>query len=350
MIRAALLLLLVAAPLAAQARVGDLVTRAGEVPVRLVGYGIVTGLDGTGDRSFGNRTGAVHTVQSVVNLLRRFNIEVPPEQMRLRNVAVVLVTAEVSPWLRPGGRFEIQVASIGDATSLRGGILWMTPLQTGPNEAPLATAQGSLPTAGSDQPTRGRYTMAQRSGTSARIAEGGILEVGLPAPVQVAGAAPILALRTPDLATASRIAEAINAAHGAGSAAVTDPGAVTLKVPASATDNPAVFLAAVDTLPVTTPRTAKIIIDARTGAVSAGGDMTLGPGLVSLPGITVSIGGDSTATTGTRPDGLVSLAKGATVQELAAGLRALSATPADVAAVFEALRSSGVVTAQVVVR
>ena len=93
--RRLLALLLLAAPMAlhAQVRVGDLTTRTGEVPVRLVGYGLVVGLDGSGDRSFGSLSGSVQTVRSVVNLLRRFNIEVPPERLRLRNVAAVLVTA-----------------------------------------------------------------------------------------------------------------------------------------------------------------------------------------------------------------------------------------------------------------
>ena len=105
--RYALAAALLLAPLAlgAQVRVGDLTTRTGEVPVRIVGYGLVVGLDGSGDRSFGTSSGSVQTVRSVVNLLRRFNIEVPPERLRLRNVAAVLVTAEISPFLRPGGRF-----------------------------------------------------------------------------------------------------------------------------------------------------------------------------------------------------------------------------------------------------
>src|SRR5690606_16266684 len=97
-----LALLALATPsLAAQARIGDLTYREGEVPVRLVGYGLVVGLDGTGDRSFGSNVGAVHTVRSVTNLLRRFNVEIPAERLRLRNVAAVVVTAELSPHTRP---------------------------------------------------------------------------------------------------------------------------------------------------------------------------------------------------------------------------------------------------------
>jgi flagellar P-ring protein precursor FlgI len=96
-------------------------------PLRLMGYGLVVGLDGTGDKSASGKSGGM-TVNSVVNLLKRFNIELPVEALKTKNVAAVLVTAEVSPYLRAGGRFEVEVSSAGDARSLRGGTLWMTPL------------------------------------------------------------------------------------------------------------------------------------------------------------------------------------------------------------------------------
>ena len=166
----ALLVLASALPLAAQSRVGDLTFREGEIPVRLVGYGLVVGLDGTGDRSFGSNVGAVHTVRSVTNLLRRFNVEIPADRLRLRNVAAVLVTAEVPAYLRPGARFEVQVASVGDATSLKGGVLWMTPLLSGPDAPPIATAQGALPVATGEARTR----YGSRGAASGRIAAGGI--------------------------------------------------------------------------------------------------------------------------------------------------------------------------------
>ena len=133
-------------------RVADLTTRAGEIPRRLVGYGLVVGLEGTGDRSFGGFAGETPTVRSIVNLLKRFNVVVPPEAMISRNVAAVLVTAEASPFLRAGGRFEVQVSSLGDATSLRGGVLWITPLVGDPNQPPVATAQGPLLVTGRRRP------------------------------------------------------------------------------------------------------------------------------------------------------------------------------------------------------
>ncbi len=129
-IASACLLAFALAPVPSQGQtvqIRDLVRMDYDVPSRLVGYGIVVGLDGTGDRSV-SQLGGGQTVRSIANLLRMLDITIPPEALRTRNAAAVLVTAEISPYLRPGGRFQVQVASLGDATSLRGGVLWMTPL------------------------------------------------------------------------------------------------------------------------------------------------------------------------------------------------------------------------------
>ena len=165
-----LVLLLPGRAHAQEIRISDLTIQESSVPVRLMGYGLVVGLDGTGDRPAGGESGG-QTVQSVANLLRRFDVDVPNEVLRTRNVAAVLVTAEVSPYLRAGGRFEVHVSSLGDARSVRGGVLWMTPLMTDVGGEPVATAQGSLLV--SDGGTaRGSYTIE----TTARIPSGGLLE------------------------------------------------------------------------------------------------------------------------------------------------------------------------------
>jgi flagellar P-ring protein precursor FlgI len=321
------------------ARIGDLTVHHGDVPRRLVGYGLVVGLDGTGDRSFGGLHDATPTVRSVVNLLRRFSIEVPPERLRLRNVAAVLVTAEVSPYLRAGGRFEVQVSALGDATSLRGGVLWITPLVTDPNQPPAATAQGPLYTAAEDP---GRLLSARRA-NSGRIAQGGVLEVDPPA----IAAEPRLLLRSPDLAAADRIAGAINAAFGPGTAKVEDPGAVSL-VPKDGAQNLNGFLAAVDTLAVVTREPARIVINGREGTLVAGGDVRVGAAVVSHRGITLQIGGTPDA--GARVNGLVRLEPQASVEDVAAGLHAAGAKPEEIAAIFEALQAAGALSAQVVIR
>ncbi|HEY0970384.1 MAG TPA: flagellar basal body P-ring protein FlgI [Gemmatimonadales bacterium] len=345
---ALLILLALAIPTgaAAQSRIKDLVIADATVPVRLVGYGLVTGLDGTGDLSIGGRSGG-QTVQSVVNLLRRFDIEVPPAMLRTRNVAAVLVTAEVSPFLRPGGRFEVQVSSLGDARSLRGGVLWMTPLQPDVGADPVATAQGPVLLSDGDDDRNGRLVA-----TAARIPQGGLLEQALPRPAVVASNT--LLLREPDLATATRIAAAIDGAFGAGVARVDDPGAVTLALPANAEGGPAVALARIGELMVTPDRAARIVVDVRDGTVVAGGDMTVGPAVVSHAGITLTIvpanGGMATEADPRDLRGEVRVPAGASVQQVAAALHAAQSTPREIAAIFASLREVGALSAEVVVR
>jgi flagellar P-ring protein precursor FlgI len=319
-------------------RIADLTVHDGDVPRRLVGYGLVVGLDGSGDRAFGGRTSATPTVRSVINLLRRFNIEIPPDRLRLRNVAAVLVTAEVSPYLRAGGRFEVQVSALGDASSLKGGVLWTTPLVTDPNEPPVATAQGPLYV---ETTETGRSLLARR-GNAGRIPQGGIVEVEPPAVI----AGTRLLLRRPDLTTATRIAQAIHAAFGDSAAWVQDPGVVGLR-PDSGLANAAVFLAAVDSLVVVAHAPARIVIDSRAGTVVAGGDIRVGPAVVSHNGVTLEVG---RAAAGTPEPGTVRVASHVSVQDVAAGLHAAGLGPGDIVAVFEALLAAGALAAEVVIR
>lgn len=327
----------------AQASIADLTVQQGAVPRRLVGYGLVVGLDGTGDRSFGSNYGAVHTVQSVVNLLRRFNVEVPADHLRLRTVAAVLVTAEVSPFLRAGGRFEVQVGALGDAASLRGGVLWMTPLVEDPNSAPVATAQGPLVVA-DEAKAVGSYA---RRGNSGRLPDGGVMEVDPPR-TQLA-AEPRLILKQPDQVTASRIADAVNSSLGDGTAVVDDPGAVALRPSADFTDNVNGFLARVYTIPVQVHVPAVVIIDGREGTVVAGGTTRIGPAAVSHHGLSLQVGQMVAAGEPGSP-GSVWLGAEATVQDVVAGLHAVGAQPREIAAIFESLKAAGALTAQVVVR
>lgn len=332
-------LLLVAGVAEAQdIRIRDLTIQEQSVPVRLVGYGLVVGLDGTGDRSLGGRN-AGQTVQSVANLLRRFDVEVPPEVLRTRNVAAVLVTAEVSPYLRPGGRFEIHVSSVGDARSIRGGVLWMTPLISEVGGRPTATAQGSLLVSDGGA-SRGGYSIE----TTARIPSGGLLEENLPRPA-FASASRLL-LREPDLGTAFRIANAVNAELGAGVAEVEDPGSIALTLPdemAQRLD----MLTRLTELRVQPTRVSRIVIDGRDGTVVAGGDLTVGEAVVSHGAITLSVGdaGDGVDTPGD-----VRMAAGTSAQQIAAALHAFQTPPVEIAAIFESLREIGAISAEVVIR
>lgn len=326
--------------------VRDLVMDNEAIPVRLVGYGLVTGLPGTGDVAY-SRQSSQHTVQSVANLLRRFDIIVPAELLRTRNVAAVLVTAEVSPYLRPGGRFEVQIGSVGDARSLRGGVLWMTPLVSEVGGTPMATAQGSLAVDEQDV-TRRRVGWANASG---RIPGGGILEANLPRPA--AATSPRLLLRDPDISVAARIAAVIDSVVGPNTAKVEDPGSVALTVSDSGGGTAAV-LARIRDLRVSVMRGARIVIDQRAGTVVAGGDLTLGPGMVSVGTLALAIGSaavpaDTTAQGGGNT-GALQVPVGITVQQLASALHAAKTPPQQIAQVFEALRQVGALSAEVVSR
>lgn len=343
-------LLALAAPAPAQtpARVGDLTLHPGNVPRRLVGYGIVTGLDGTGDRSFATAGATTPSVRSVVNMLRRFNIEVPPEQLRLRDVAAVAVTAEVSPYLRAGGRFEVQVSALGDATSLRGGVLWITPMVTDPGEPPVGTAQGNLYVTAA-QGGHGFYSQRSNSG---RVPQGGVLEVD---PASIPPAERRLLLRQPDLPTASRIAGALNATFGDGTARVEDPGSLFLDPKSTSPEAEMRFFAAIDTVSVVTQPPARIVIDGREGTLVSGGDIRIGPAVIHHHGVTLAIGGAGGTPRGAAADstalsGLVRMDAKSSVQDVAAGLHAAGVRAEDMAAIFEALQASGALRAEVVVR
>lgn len=383
--------LAVAIPVHAQGvRVGDLTRDGDVVPVRLVGYGLVTGLDGTGDRAIGG-FGSGHTVRSVANLLRRFGVEVPEGVLRTLNVAAVLVTAEISPYSRPGARFDISVASVGDATSLRGGVLWMTPLVAEAGAVPVATAQGPIMMSGSGDVRGARSRAVRVVETSGRVPEGGLVEQPVARPEAVAR--PVLTLRQPDLATAVRIAQAVNASVGEGTASVADPGAVQLDLSTVDELERMLTLAEIQELEVTPRAVNRVVIDSRDGTVVTGGAIRLGSAVVSHGGITLTIAPDgvdvpevqvqpgepaTTApatgipaaqpdpSTGPFPRALpgqdagvpaapatmsgVTIAAGVTIQELAAALSAVNAPPSTVAAIFEALAGVGAIRAQVVVR
>ncbi|TVP45395.1 MAG: flagellar basal body P-ring protein FlgI [Gemmatimonadales bacterium] len=326
--------------------VGDLTLVESEVPLRLMGYGLVVGLDGTGDRILGGASGGGFTVRSVANLLRRFDVEVPEEVLRTRNVAAVLVTAEASPWLRPGGRFTVQVSSLGDATSLRGGVLWATPLVADPGGPALAAAQGPVSVAST---TGSRFAGRYSGETSAQIPDGGVVEVE--SSRTGAMEAMRLLLRQPDLGSAERIAEAVNAAFGDGVAAVEDPGSVRIL----AVGGEAPSLHELRSLEVIRNRRPSILVDSRSGTVVAGGGIRIGEAVISHEGITLTVMPEGAAgVAGAGADlgapGELRLVEGASVQEVASALHAVGASARDIAAILRGLREIGALQAEVVVR
>ena len=345
-------LLVAAAPARSQeVRIRDLTVEDRAVPIRLMGYGLVVGLDNTGDRVLGGKQGGM-TVNSVVNLLKRFDVEVPPDVMRMRNVAAVLVTAEVNPYLRAGGRFEIHVSSVGDSRSLRGGVLWMTPLLADVGGKPVASAQGALLISESES---GTYRAAYASENTARVPTGGLLEAEMARP-QFA-TTNRLVLREPDVGTAARIAAAINKVLGDTTAKVEDPGSIALVFKADEKRDRATLLSQIRDVLVRPDMPSRLVIDARNGTVVAGGDITVSDASVSHGGISLAVGAMAATDSASAKDTSTAsarrglrVASGTPVSRIISALHAMQAPPSEIAAILESLRSVGALAAEVVIR
>lgn len=335
---------LVQTPASAQVTVGAVTTTEGDIPTRVLGFGLVVGLDGTGDRSVtGSGRNAGTSARAVANLLQRFGMAVPQEAIRVRNVAAVIVQANVNPYLRAGQQFDILVSSLHDATSLRGGQLLMMPLLMDlVDTLVVATGSGGVIV---QQDPAGR--LLGRGGASGRIPRGGLIEVDLPRPQL--SATPSLSLNAPDVTMAARIAGVINTALGDGTAQILDPGTIQLNPPGGAADNLIGFLAGIDTLAVDSYSAPRIIIDRRDGTVATVGSIMLGQTTtVTHNGITLTIG--QTDPNAAPVAGLVTVPAGISVQDIAAGLHAAGASPSEMATIFELLRKSGAIAADIEVQ
>ena len=263
----AILVLGLGLPAAAAPRIKDLVEFEGVRGNDLVGYGLVVGLKGTGDAI----RNAPFTEEALANLLERLGVNVAGEDFKPENVAAVIVTATLPPFARPGGRIDATVSAIGDADSLLGGTLVMTPLNAADGKI-YAVAQGPILAGG-----------LEAEGEAART------QIGVPTSGSIPGGARVereldfdfsglerlrLALREPDFTTAARIERAINAALPGRVARLDDSGTVTLDLAAVA-DSPARLVARIENLEVTPSRKARVVVDQRSGTIVLGADVTI---------------------------------------------------------------------------
>jgi flagellar P-ring protein precursor FlgI len=365
----ALLLMLLAAPTGrsqdamASARLKELVMPAGAAPVQVVGYGLVVGLDRTGDRARGE-SGSAYTVQGIANMLQRFGITVDPTRLGSRNAAAVLVTATIDPFAGPGAPIDVTVSSLGDARSLAGGVLLQTPLQDmAAGGEVMAMAQGPVLTG---------TLLASSSGTSSRtgptntgrVPSGGQV---MRAPTLTLSATQMdLVLRRPDFTNAVAVAEAVNEAFP-GSATAMHAGLVRVAIPADA-GGPAGLMAALERLRVGVDVPARIVVNERTGTIVAGGDVRISQVMITYGALTISTqtdplisqpnafgaGQTAQARVGSvdideQPVRSVVLAPNADVGELAAALNELGLTARDVIAVFQAIDRAGALQGELVV-
>jgi flagellar P-ring protein precursor FlgI len=358
----AALLWLFCLPAAAQVRIKDIADIEGTRQNQLVGYGLVVGLPGTGDRL---RT-AVFTRQSLVGMLERLGVNTRDldRQLDTRNIAAVMVTANLPAFARPGSRIDIAVSSLGDATNLTGGMLLVTPLLGADGEV-YAVAQGTVATGAIS--ARGQAGSVQRGvPTAGRIANGAIVEREVP--FVFANQQRIrLALRNPDMTTARRIAAVINRAAGNGTATATDPGTVVLAT--AGRDIPA-LIAQIENLTVTPDQVARVIIDEATGTIVMGANVRISTVAIAQGNLTIRIteqpqvvqpnplaGGQTAVVPRTqievddqRERRLGILPASVTLEDLVRGLNSLGVGPRDMITILQAIRAAGALQAELEVR
>jgi flagellar P-ring protein precursor FlgI len=357
---AASLLLAASFPASAAVRVKELADVAGTRANQLFGYGLVVGLTGTGDTER-----VLFTQQSLANMLGRLGIRLDPAQVRARNVAAVMVTARLPSYTRPGAPLDVAVASMGNALSIAGGVLLLTPLTAADGQV-YAVAQGSVQVGGFIAGNLGSWTR-KNTPTAGRIPSGAIVERAVtPA---LPGDTLLLGLHKPDFTTATRIAAAVNVSLGAGSARAVDSAAVEIKVPEAFKSDAVGLMAKVEVLEVEADSRAVVVVSERTGTVVAGERVRLRPATVSQGGLRVSVqktpiisqpapfsygttmrAEQSYTSAEEEGRGAVALPATASVEDLTTALNLLGAKPRDLIAVLEALKAAGALDADLEVQ
>ncbi len=343
-------------------RIKELASWEGVRDNQLVGYGLVVGLNGTGDRRQ-----TVFSVQSLTNLLQKMGVAVSPNQIRVSNTASVLVTATLPPFAQPGTKIDITVGAIGDSTNLQGGLLVMTSLKGVDGEV-YAMAQGSVVTGGFSA-GKGGNSQTVNHPTVGRIPSGALIEKLAPSVTPQEQVK--LQLRSPDFNTASRISAAVNkrfaVENGPALAKADNPALVSIKIPEAFKGRPTEFIAELEKLSVETDRLARVVINERTGTIVMGKEVHVTPVAIMHGNLTVEIQTTfqvsqpgplaRVGTTEVVPQvGLgikeekarnIVLKEGATVEQLVQSLSAIGSTARDIIAILQSLRSAGALEAEV---
>lgn len=343
-------------------RIKDLAAVEGVRENPLVGYGLVVGLDGSGDQT----SQAPFTVQSLKSMLSELGVTVPANvNPQLKNVAAVAIHAQLPAFAKPGQPIDITVASIGNARSLRGGSLLMTPLR-GIDGQVYAIAQGSLVVGGFGAEGRDGSRISVNTPSAGRIPNGAIVERAVPAGFGGAGSGELrLNLHDADFTTAARMVQALDAAFGAGTAQALD--AVTISVRAPQDPSARIgFMARVEALELNPGNAAaKVIVNSRTGTVVMGGDVRVGPAAVSHGSLVVSVSENASVSqpnafgdgnTVVTPQSQVQVqqdggrmflfAGGTSLEAIVRAVNAVGAAPGDLVAILEALRQAGALRAE----
>jgi flagellar P-ring protein FlgI len=354
--------LLVFASVAHAARVKDLTLVEGGRDNQLVGYGLVVGLAGDGDSN------AIATMRTVANALQRQGLTVPSDQIKAKNAAVVMITADISAFLKPGTRIDVTVASMGDAKSLQGGVLLQTPLSAADGRV-YAVAQGPIAVGGflGGAGGPGGATVQKNHPTVGQITNGAIVEREIPSTIVRDGVL-TLQLHNPDFTSASRMAQAINSVFN-GAANAKDAATVSVAVPSYFNGKQVDFLAELGAIEVTPDTLARIVINERTGTIVATSTVRVSQVAISHGSLTIMVtsnlgvsqpnafnnSGQTVVTPSTQTNvnevkgGFTIINEAPTVDRLASALNALGVSTREMMSIFQTLKRSGALQAELVI-
>ena len=361
-------------------RIKDLASIKGIRKNQLVGYGLVVGLNGTGDKS-----GTGFTFQSLSNMIERLGIHVDQSSISVKNVAAVMVTADVPPFAKIGNRIDILVSSIGDAKSLQGGTLLLTPLR-GADRQVYALAQGPVVVGGFTAAGSAGGGVTKNHPTVGRISRGATVEREVPVSVQGKEEL-VIALDSPDFTTSIRVRDAINTKFGQVMASSIDSGTLEMLVPESYREHVVEMVAMLENLEVTPDAVAKVVVNGRTGTVVVGENVRISTvavahgnisvvikentwvsqpapfsprapvgtgtgqyspenGVVAAPGGQTVVVPDSEVMVDEEKNRLILIPSGSTIGELVRALNAIGVTPRDLISIFQTLKAAGALHAQ----
>ena len=338
-------------------RIKDIASIEGVRANQLLGYGLVVGLEGSGDSQQ-----TKFTAQSMANMLETYGINVPGDKIKVKNVAAVMVTASLPAFARPGTTIDVVVSSVGDARTLQGGTLLQTPLRAANGDV-YAVAQGPI-SIGGFSAGGGGSSVSKNHATVGRIPGGAIVEKATQTDIAIDDAISV-ALNRNDFTTASRVADAINEKLGAYVAAAVDGNTVSVSVPSEYQRNVISLIAQVESVEVTTDVRAKVIVNERTGTVVIGGQARVSPVAITHGSLTVEIARDyavsqpepvspgetvvvpQTSVSVTENDAyLMTAGGGSSIEELVRALNALKVTPRDLIAILQAIQEAGALHAK----
>ncbi len=348
----------------ATSRIKDVAYLAGTTPEPLMGYGLITGLNGTGDGQSSD-----FPLNSLTSLLERLGVTVDPALVRLKNVAAVVVTASVDPTAAVGQRYDVQVSSIGDASSLEGGNLLMTPLMTADGNA-VVVAQGPVSIGGFNIKSGANNSFRKNHATVGTIPNGGTIRRPMTSSFVKGGAVTWL-LHNADFSTAAAMAAAINENYGEGTAKAMDAHRVQVLLPAVFTNEPVPFIADMGQLRTVSDAPARVVINERTGTIIVGRNVVIKEAAVAHGNLKVEVktfydvsqpgpwSRGSGAKTVVVPDvntkvddsaaHVLQVPESSTVADVVGVLNDIGASPRDIIAILEALKRAGALQADLVV-